>query len=87
MLVVAADVRGDVVEGRRLGVDGEWGVRVGVCGSAGGLSFGCDLSAVGISALRKTRTGDLLQHSLGTASQNRFWVLLLRILEGTKARI
>jgi hypothetical protein len=39
MLVVAADVRGDVVESRRLGVDGGWGVRVGVCGAAGGLSF------------------------------------------------
>jgi hypothetical protein len=39
MLVVAADVRGDVVESRRLGVDGGSSVRVGVCGAAGGLSF------------------------------------------------
>ena len=66
MLVVAADVRGDVVESRRLGVDGGWGVRVGVCGEAGGLSFRCDSSAVGFSALRMTKTVDKLQHSMGT---------------------
>jgi hypothetical protein len=38
MLFVAADVRGDVLEGGRLGVDGRWGVRVGVCGASGALS-------------------------------------------------
>ena len=37
MLVVAADVYGDVVERRRLGVDGRRSVRAGVCYKTGEL--------------------------------------------------
>ena len=38
MLVVAADVYGDVVESGRLGVDGRRSARAGVCCKAGELS-------------------------------------------------